>query len=366
MNNTISSAKSPRIEWLDFMRVVACFMVVLAHSCDFFVGKFDESPISFLSGAFWGSLQRASVPLFIMISGMLLLPMRDTAEVFYKKRMSRVLFPFIIWSVLSPLAYYAYGMIPLDKALSFILLFPISFNLTTIPFWYIYMLIGLYLIVPVISPWLQTVSKKGLETYFKLWFITLFIPYIQYFAPALGYEGNFGSMAILGMCDWNSIGLFHYVSGFVGYLLLGHYMLKYPLNWSMRKSFVVGIPLFIVGFLISYFGFISMAKNYPALEVIWYFTNINVFMMTFALFIILSKVRIQNITARKIIAKVSVLTFGIYLTHFLFVQMGYDWISGFEFAPYLQIPVIALLAFTVTGGFTYLLSKLPFSKYLIG
>ena len=69
---------------------------------------------------------------------------------------------------------------------------------------------------------------------------------------------------------------------------------------------------------------------------------------------------------RKFITKVSVLTFGIYLMHFLFVQMSYDWIKNYEFAPYLQIPVIALIAFTVTGCFTYLLSKLLFGKYLVG
>ena len=366
MDNTITSVKTARIESLDFMRVFACFMVVLAHSCDFFVGMFDTSPISFYSAAFWGTLQRASVPLFVMISGMLLLPMRDTVTVFYKKRMSRVLIPFIVWSILSPLAYYAYGMITLDKAVNFILLFPISFNLTTVPFWYIYMLIGLYLIVPVISPWLQTVSKKGLETYFKFWIITLFIPYIKFFAPALGYEGNYGSMAIFGMCDWNAIGLFHYTSGFIGYLLLGHYAVKYPLDWSMRKSLAIGLPTFIVGAVITYFGFISVAKNFPALEVIWYFTNINVFMMTFGLFVILRKVNIKNLILRKFIAKLSTLTFGIYLIHFLFVQMSYDWIKNYEFAPYLQIPVIALVAFTVTGCFTYLLSKLPFGKHLVG
>lgn len=364
MKNT--SPVTHRIEWLDFMRVVACFMVILAHCCDPFVAQFETSHIDFLSGAFWGSLQRPCVPLFVIISGALLLPLKDTTQVFYKKRMSRILYPFIIWAILTPFAYYAYGMIPLDKAIMYVYTFPINFNMPTTPFWYIYMLIGLYLFMPIISPWVATVSKKGLENFLKIWLITLFLPYIQFFAPYTGYEGNFGSMGILGACFWNEFGTFYYCSGFIGYLLLGHYMAKYPPNWSWVKTLSISVPLFIAGFAITYFGFISVTKNYAVLEIIWYYCNINVFMMVLGLFLILRKVNITNIFMRNIITKLSILSFGIYLTHFLVVQMSYDWFKDYEFAPYLKIPVIAFCAFSITSIFVYILSKLPKSKYLIG
>lgn len=363
---TNSSTTAKHIEWLDIMRVIACFMVVLSHSCDPFVSKFEESPVEFLSGAFWGSMMRASVPLFVIISGALLLPLKDTTEVFYKKRMSRILSPFIIWAVLTPFVYYAYGTITLDKAIVFAYTFPINFNMPTTPFWYIYMLIGLYLIMPVLSTWVSSVSKKGLETFLKIWFITLFLPYIQFFAPAIGYEGNYGNMGILGVCDWNSIGTFHYISGFVGYLLLGHYWRRYPLDWSWGKALAVGLTLFVVGFAITFFGFISVTKNYAVLEVIWYFTNINVFMMVVGSFVILQKVRIPNATVRRIIGKLAYLSFGVYLTHFFVVQVSYDYIYILNLPPYIKIPLIATCAFSVTSLFIYILSKLPKSKYLIG
>lgn len=364
MENT--SVTSQRIEWLDFMRVTACFMVVLSHSCDFFVGMMDSSPISFLSGAAWGSSVRACVPLFVIISGALLLPMKDTTSVFYKKRMTRVAYPFIVWSILTPFAYYAYGMISLGKALTYVYTFPIGFNMTTTPFWYIYMLIGLYLFIPIISPWVASVSKKGLEGFLKIWFVTLFLPYIKFFAPLIGYEGNYGSMDILGACDWNGIGMLYYFSGFLGYLLLGHYLVKYPVNWKWGKTLAVALPLFIVGFCITYFGFISVTKNYAVLEVIWYFTNINVFMMVLASFLILRKVKITNPKAVQVIRKLSYLSFGIYLTHFFFVQVTYDFTKSIALVPYLQIPINAVIAFGVTTLFVYLLSKLPKSKFLIG
>ena len=61
------------------------------------------------------------------------------------------------------------------------------------------------------------------------------------------------------------------------------------------------------------------------------------------------------------------LTFGIYLCHFFIVQLGYDFVYSFIPLPaYLQIPVIAVLAFGVSAGVVWLLQKLPYHKYLSG
>lgn len=67
------NAGGGHIAWVDFLRILACFLVVLAHCCDPFVGSFDGS-FDFKSGVFIGSLVRPCVPLFAMISGVLLFP----------------------------------------------------------------------------------------------------------------------------------------------------------------------------------------------------------------------------------------------------------------------------------------------------
>ena len=63
-----------RIGWVDLLRVLSCFLVVFAHCCDPFVAQFDQDRASFLTGAFSGSLVRSSVPMFVMMTGVLLLP----------------------------------------------------------------------------------------------------------------------------------------------------------------------------------------------------------------------------------------------------------------------------------------------------
>jgi surface polysaccharide O-acyltransferase-like enzyme len=69
-------------------------MVIISHSCDAFVGSFDNS-FSFHTGVFWGSLVRACVPLFAMMSGILLFPVTTDLSTFYKKRIGRIVIPLI-------------------------------------------------------------------------------------------------------------------------------------------------------------------------------------------------------------------------------------------------------------------------------
>ncbi len=92
------------LKWVDLLRVFACFFVVLAHACDPFVAGSD--PDAFLAGAVYGTLCRVSVPLFMMISGVLLMPTPMRLKEFYSRRLSRVLSPFIFWGVVTPFLFY--------------------------------------------------------------------------------------------------------------------------------------------------------------------------------------------------------------------------------------------------------------------
>ena len=101
-----TTAARAHIVWLDVLRLVAILMVIAIHCTD----PFNASPESRADpefnfwGSVYGSMLRASVPLFVMMTGFLLLPVRQEASAFYRKRIPRVLFPFLIWSVLFDLA----------------------------------------------------------------------------------------------------------------------------------------------------------------------------------------------------------------------------------------------------------------------
>lgn len=352
------------IVWVDLLRVTACFLVILSHSCDPFVGQFDNNHYEFLTGTFIGSFVRPCVPLFVMISGVLLLPVNMDMPTFYSKRAKRLLLPFIFWSLILPVLYFLYVgsgieiISPNIDAANFTLgatfkkmyTFIFNFNYDTTPLWYVYMLIGLYLFMPIIGAWLKQASKRDIQWFLRIWIVSMFLPYLQMLAPLLGYTGNYGNMGLLGVCDWNPYGMFYYFSGFLGYMVLAYYLVKHPLDWSWKKTLSVAIPLFLIGYTVTTGGYILTQKYYPGsyanLEIIWYFSGINVFLMTFSVFIIMQKIRIKT---SPILSKIAALTFGIYLCHFIFVQLGYDLI-------YPNIPVPAFAKIFMIAIFSFLLS----------
>lgn len=371
------------IGWISMLRVIACFTVVFAHCCDPFVAQFDANREMFLTGVFAGSLTRPCVPLFVMMTAVLLLPIKEGMPFgnFCRKRIGRLLPPLIFWSIALPLIiflYFAYvspescnpQLSAYDHSASGLIgklyTFIFNFNFDTTPLWYLYMLIGLYIAMPILNAWLAQASRKEVRQLLYVWGATLFIPYIEMFAPIFGYSGNYGNMGLFGECDWNIFGTFYYVSGFIGYMVLAFYLKKWPLQWSWKKMAAICIPMFVAGYTITSVGYIITNSYYPGnyayLEILWYFTGINVFMMTFPVFAVIQK---TNAKPSRWMQEVASLTFGIYLCHFAFTFMAYDMydISGL---PYIvRIILAAITTFAISAAIVWAMSKSRITKSLI-
>jgi len=355
--------KRENIGWIDLLRIIACFLVVVSHCCDPFIGQINIDRDIFLNGVFAGSLVRCCVPLFVMMTGVLLLPVKMDITPFYKKRIGRIIVPLIFWSIVLPIIYFFYlnyGVTTtspqidmsehtLTATLKKLYLFIFNFNFDTIPMWYLYMLIGLYLVMPIISVWLKQASQKDIKLVLYIWGVTLILPYIKLFAPMLGYAGNYGNTGLLGICDWNEYGTFYYFSGFIGYLILAYYLIKYPITWSWKYTLSICIPMFLAGYLITCAGYLTMYKHFPGnytyLEIIWNFAGINVFMMTFPIFVIVQKIKVRSSAW---MSRLASLTFGIYLCHFIFVQMAYDLFDQIQLPTLVKIIGMASLAFFIS------------------
>ena len=369
------------IAWVDILRLTACFLVIVSHSCDPFVGQFDNNHYEILTGAFIGSFVRPCVPLFVMISGVLLLPVNMDISTFYKKRAKRLIAPFVFWAMILPVLYYLYihsgieiispNIVPEDHTLTATLIklytFLFNFSYDTTALWYVYMLIGLYLFMPIIGAWLKQASKRDIQWFLRIWIISMCLPYLQMLAPQLGYEGNYGNMGLLGVCDWNPYGMFYYFSGFLGYMVLAYYLTHYPFSWNWKKTLSIAIPLFAIGYAITSGGFILTQEYYPGsyanLEIIWYFSGINVFLMTFSVFIVMQKIKVKTSLFLK---KTAALTFGIYLCHFIFVQLGYDLIyPRIPVPPFLKIVIIAVFTFAISLFIIWLMSLNKITRKVI-
>lgn len=378
-------AAKEHIVWLDVVRFAAMFTVVCCHCADpfnFYAGDptADLESIKFW-GAAWGAALRPCVPLFVMITGALLLPVKDQAGPFYRKRISRVLWPFFIWSVLYNLFPWILGLLgfrpetlltffpysgedvarqSLSVSLGYIAQIPVNFSVVDVHMWYIYLLIGLYLFMPVFSAWVEKASEKAKLWFLAAWGVTLFVPYIREFA------GEY----IWGACSWNEFYMLYYFAGFNGYLLLGHYLRHH--DWPLSKILAVGIPMFAAGFAVTFFGFrhiTSLPEYTPEqMELFLYYCSPNVVMMTVPVFLICKHIKVTSTTVKKMLANLTACGFGIYMVHYFFTGPSVAVMRWIGIPSGLQIPAAAAVAFAVSwlliAGIRKLTGKT--ARYLVG
>ena len=377
-----------RLVWCDTIRLLAFFMLLCCHAADPFyaAAAYASSGTSthpeMVEWAIrWGSLVRPCVPLFVMLTGVLSLPVKSSMESFYQKRIPRVLFPFLIWSVLYYLTPWFTGLLGLDNSIVIKLFswaetdsqalsdglvnvarIPYAFSFIACHMWYIYMLIGLYLYLPIFSAWVERATRRQKEIILGLWALSTFLPYFTEYISKYAF----------GTCEWNSFGLFYYFAGFNGYMLLGHYIQHY-VNWSWTKTLSVALPLLLAGFLITYNGY-SYIMNLPdktpeQVELFWTYNTPNVAMMTLACFLLVYRIRITaDSRLAKWLAHLTTCGFGVYMIHYYFVCVGYDLGAWLHIPDPLRIPFSAIVILACSWTIVSLAQKGlgKYSKYLLG
>ena len=379
----MSTAQSKiRLVWVDVLRLAAMLMVIAGHSVDIYNATPQDDPMNGFWGAFIGSLMRPSVPLFAMMTGLLLLPIGESAGAFYRRRIPRVLIPMLFWSVIYYLIPWFTGVIGLDKsvisvlfpfefapsqewgdAVSNIAMIPLTFNGYTTHMWYLYMLIGLYLFMPFFSAWVEKNDHTLIRTYIILWGCSLMLPYLaQLLSPNL-----------FGVCAWNQFGTFHYFAGFTGYLLLGHLLGKgNPL--PSRKIVAVGVMLYFAGYVVTYTGFTTIMAQYSyeqapdLIEMFWQFCSPNVVLMAIGLFLIAQRVKVRSERWQRVLQSTTRCSFGAYLMHYIFIGPVIILLSPLGLPTPVCVIVTVAIVFAVCWACTWAIYRfMPrIAKYIVG
>ena len=395
MTNTVLNQPSGREIWLDWVRVIACFMVITVHSTEPFYLGGEGSQLLTKTDALWASffdsLVRCCVPLFIIMSSYLQFPLKYGTAEFFRRRAVRVLVPFLLWTIVYALVYGR----PVENFKDLIF----NFNYSAGHLWYVYMLMGIYLLMPLLSPWAEKVGKKELRFYLWLWLFTTLIPLIRDWAaggpPAVIYgPSGLPRQALYplwGEASWNAYGTFYYFSGFIGYLLLGLYFRKFVGELSWKKTLLAAVPCFTTGFAVSFFGFIRrvLATDGGAFPIeglvekaVWWETpwcndTLGVALMAVASILLLRKVTAERRFYRRIIHPVSRASYGMYLCHLLllgFVSTAFrNWLGtgtaghlGLWTTP-VEILLAAVCSFVCVAVIAILLQRIPkIGKYIIG
>ena len=341
----IENGKSTRENWVDFLRVTATFLVVLAH-----IGAWGSGPG--WADAFFYTLSRNGVPLFFMLSGFLLLPKEEDTWIFLKKRAWKILIPFFFWSVV----YDVYSNQALaESGLTLESAFRMFVRMLRGPraphLWYLYALIGLYLFTPILRLFIAKARKSEVWYYITLWLLAVPVfLVVQGFTPIRsGFE-------------------LYYFSGYVGYFLLGLALGQMELNPK-----VVGwaVTLFITGFAVT---IIVVSLNlFPDLDeaVLRTYFSLNVVAMSASAFLLLKQLgRRVSPTAEGMLVTLSRSSFGIYLVHMLVLGwvlqaaplIGLSQSSG---PSLLAMPLAALIVFMISFLITHLLRLIPVVKTIV-
>ena len=360
-----------RIVFLDYIRVIACFLVILVHASENFYGAPGSTdmagPQSFLADdvdrlwvSVYDGISRMAVPLFMIVSAFLLVPLSEgtTAAVFYRRRATRILPAFLFFMVVYSVVPQLWGQIELEASVTDLSRIPLNFPSLAGHLWFMYPLISLYLFIPVISPWLAKASAREERFFIGLFALSTCMPYLNRF---------FGEL--WGQCFWNEFHMLWYFSGYLGYLVLAHYI-RTHLAWSVKRRLCVGGAMFVVGAVWTILSFYIQAEpgvlhSTPVLEIGWSFCTINCLLLTAGAFLLFTCIR--KTAAPALVTDLSRLSYGIYLVHILWLGL---WVRIFKgdmaLHTALAIPAIAVATFFSSWISVKILSLIPGCHWMIG
>lgn len=303
---------SKRIYWLDILRIAAIFFVITQHT----IYITPNNYINF----FLMPIYVCGVPIFITLSGALLLNKKENYKEFYIKRFGRILLPWIFWS-----SIYLYWEIFLGR---------VTFNLSVIRefyvffmsrFWFMPLIAVIYLVTPIIRIFVLNARRKDIEYLLALWFFL--VPVAVTFFVLIGSSKPPPNSALVI---------------FIGYFILGNLLMKLKVTW---KIFLFSLMTLLFSSIISsYLVFTGVISNG-----LFAYSSFFIVLNTASIFLIFKKIFLSfnpNQQVKKIVVGISGMSLGIYLTHEIVLGILHSFIGKTENILY-AIPVFLMSIFLV-------------------
>ena len=212
---------SERIRYVDQLRAVSILFLIAINVAMVFkyksVGNLQEYVV-FTTFGF-------GVPIFLMLLGLLMID-RDYSDIetFIKTDFVRIFIPFLIWNTLLALLMTASAG-KLSFSFSCVAYFASKFMTQH---WYAWMLLGLYLSLPIFSPYVRSTKLRGAK-----YFLILAI------SASLIYQ----LIAYIGSPTYFNLTFF---IGPILYMFLGYYLENHKFNVKSKWLILVGFIIFLI------------------------------------------------------------------------------------------------------------------------
>ena len=342
--------KNPkRILYFDYLRMIAMFAVIILHVSAQNLRAVDIASPAWITFNVYDSLTRWSVPVFVMISGSLFLNKKQPLKKLYKKNILKLLIIIILWTLI----YNSWRALLSNNHFT---ITDFLLNLATEPYylWFLYMLIGLYIIFPILQQLIK--NKKKTQYFLILSFIFAFC--IPELLEIISLKSNLIAEVINGKIEMMRIFM---VLGFTSYFILGYYLHNHTIK---RKTEIL---IYVAGITGALFTIIATTlSSYFKGELITIFyenLTINVAAMSVAVFVFFKNHLNHTISSKryKILQLFSRCSLGVYLIHVPILETldSIFKINSLSFNPLFSIPALTILILFISYVISIALFKLP-------
>lgn len=333
---------------IDILKVLASFAVVMIHV------ESNFRPYEFIANTeLWNSsilvnlISKWGVPAFIMASGYFILNQKEEKySEFLRKRFSKVLIPFLAASFIFNIYFqYLAGKIDIKWAMIGVLKnlfgYPIAIHL-----WFLYPLIGLYLLTPIFRGILDKINKKHVLVLIIIcFFVKTVVPFVD---TTVGWQYSY----------WRDIPIA--TNAFALYFILGGYIGRtdFKRNHKILIHSITGI-IVIIAFLLTFNMDILYSRN---LEVFFDIISINNIMICMSLFIVFKNLNFSKCNSRIFTTGIEILSevsFGVFLFHPLIIDIIKPRFMGYNENIFIMIIIQSVLVYIVTIFITYIIKRIP-------
>ena len=281
----------------DILRILAILAVIMIHVSAPYVINYQPNSIQFTLGNILDSISRIGVPFFVMISGTFMLDENKELSIHkLSKKILKLLMILIAWSAFYALVYNFHD-------------FTNAFLYGHYHLWYLYFIIGLYLITPILR---KFVRKENSNIVYYFIILSLIFSYIPKTLDGLFSQSN-------SFLKFSNLFSMNFVTGLTIYYLTG-WLIKYDFIKIQKYKTFLYFSCIVSLILIILFTQCKTTTTFSAFEYFYNNSNILVFVYSVALFIACKNYftkKIPNYTdkTKNILVNISSLTLGVYLIH---------------------------------------------------
>jgi surface polysaccharide O-acyltransferase-like enzyme len=310
-----------RLVYADVLRLVAILAIVVVHSATGALYFAKPTAAEWQMSLLYDSVFNWGTNVFVMMSGLFMLKPSRIVNVgkFYKGRFLRIFVPFLVWAIIYEVVKQYFG----DEGFSTKFFGDTAKNLVTgkvkVHLWFVYMIFAMYFITPVLSHFVNNATKSQLKYYFGYWIVSTVLISImhRYFGFGHGFQYYFE------------------LNEYAGFYMLGYVIQKY--DFRINRLWFVLIPLLMV---LKYY--LVNETSLEADKTIHFYRDrmrFNIIPISILMFFLFRQINWEKLIKKsgiiyKFFVKYSALSYGIFLSHMLIIDIFQKNYIGIKLTPY--------------------------------